>query len=580
MKSAHPKTTRPNRKGSVLLAVLVIVAMLALGAYTFSNTMVVEAEATSMYGRRVQTRMFADSGVEMVKAILSEEKVFGTTNYYHDPDRLAAVIMRDSEQIRGRGYFSVVSPIESDETSTGIRFGFRDESAKINLNSLVKLEFDDEDARREVLMYLPNMTMEIADAILDYIDDDFTPRANGVESDYYLALNPPYYAKDKPLETLDELLKVAGVTEELLYGEDANRNGILDPNENDGDATLPIDNADGVLDPGWSSYVTIYGREINTREDGSPRIYVNNNTLTELYDQLAEEFGEDIADFIIAYRLSGPSEDPYIPETDPASEEDPGSNPNAPSSSPAVATNSTGSSPSRQSNRSSSGSSGTSNVASAASKIAETLYGTTGEQGSVTRGGMDLSKGAKTNIDSLFQLIGVKVDVEIDGQMTTLDSPVSADSSDILSTMPLLLDGITVTEDTTLPGRINVNQARRETLLGIPGMTETIVQNILGSQVIDASGAPIGDAIANRSTTAWLVAENMVTIQEMRVLDKYLTARGNVYTTQVVGFFEDGGPFTRLEAIFEATGSETKLLLQRDLSNLGMGYSQSTLLQQ
>jgi len=571
MKSQHHNSNRQHRKGSVLLAVLVIVALLALGAYTFSNTMVVEAEATAMYGRRVQTRMFADSGVEMVKAILSEEKTFGSTNYYHDPDRLAAIIMRDSEQERGRGYFSVVSPIESDETSTGIRFGFRDESAKINLNALVQLEFDDEEARREVIMYLPNMTLEVADAILDYIDDDFTPRANGVESDYYLALNPPYYAKDKPLETMDELLKVAGVTEQLLYGEDANRNGILDPNENDGDETLPVDNGDGVLDPGWSAYLTIYGRELNTREDGSPRVFVNNNTLTELYDQLAEEFGDDIAQFIIAYRMSGPSDDPYIPEEDdPASESDPSS----PSNSATAASSSESSS-----GRSSKGSPSTSNVASAANAIAETLYGTSGEEGSVTRGGMDLSKGANTNIDSLYQLIGVKVDVEIDGQLTTLDSPVSADPSDILTTMPLLLDGLSVTEDTSLPGRINVNQARRETLLGIPSMSEIIAQNILGSQVIDASGAPIGDEIANRSTTAWLVAEGLVTLQEMRVLDKYLTSRGNVYTAQIVGFFEEGGPFTRLETVFEATGSETKILLQRDLSNLGMGYSQTMLMQ-
>ncbi|MBM80295.1 MAG: hypothetical protein CMJ78_06835 [Planctomycetaceae bacterium] len=548
----NKKRKTASRRGSVLLAVLVIVSLLALGAYTFSNTMVTEAEATGMYTRRVETRMYADSGVELVKAILSEESALGTTNYYHDPDRLRAVMMRNSDATRGRGYFSVVAPVESDQTSTSARSGFRDESSKININALTQLSFSDEAERRELLMFLPNMTMEIADAILDFIDEDFEAREFGVESEYYMELEPPYYAKDKPLDTLDELLKVAGVTEQLLYGEDQNRNGLLDQNENDGDQTLPMDNADGALDLGWSAYLTVYGKENNTREDGSDRIFVNNNTLTDLYDALAEEFGDDIAQFIVAYRMSGASEDPYLPEEDPASEEG-------------------GDSPSD-------GANGTQNVERSASDIAKQLYGTSGESGSVTRGGMDLSKGANTNIDSLYQLVGVKVDVEVDGQMTTLDSPVSADPVDLLNTMPLLLDGLTVTEDKVLKGRINVNQARYETLMGVPNMTETIVTNILGSQLIDSSGAPLSDDISSRSTTAWLVAEGLVTLQDMRVLDKYLTARGSIYTVQVVGFFEEGGPFTRVEAVFDTSGGDPKLLMQRDLTELGAGYSKNMLL--
>ena len=43
-----PRDTR--RQGSVLLVVLVIVAMLSLGAYTFSEIMVSESQATAMYG--------------------------------------------------------------------------------------------------------------------------------------------------------------------------------------------------------------------------------------------------------------------------------------------------------------------------------------------------------------------------------------------------------------------------------------------------------------------------------------------------------------------------------------------------
>ena len=45
---------------------------------------------------------------------------------------------------------------------------------------------------------------------------------------------------------------------DYLYGEDANLNGILDPNENDGPLNPPNDNQDGILDPGLFEYVTVW----------------------------------------------------------------------------------------------------------------------------------------------------------------------------------------------------------------------------------------------------------------------------------------------------------------------------------
>ena len=70
----RPQTTRHDkpRPGSVLVVVLVVVSLLTLGAYTFSEMMMVEAEATSMYARQVQTRALADSGVELVAALLGD----------------------------------------------------------------------------------------------------------------------------------------------------------------------------------------------------------------------------------------------------------------------------------------------------------------------------------------------------------------------------------------------------------------------------------------------------------------------------------------------------------------------------
>ena len=79
------------------------------------------------------------------------------------------------------------------------------------------------------------------------------------------------------------MLYVQGVTPQLLFGNDLNRNGILDPDEDDGT---------GALDMGWSAYLTIYSRELNVDSQGNPRIYVNDPNLQSLANQ-----PDDNADF-------------------------------------------------------------------------------------------------------------------------------------------------------------------------------------------------------------------------------------------------------------------------------------------
>ena len=266
---------------------MVVIAMLTLGAYSFSEIMISEAEATSMYGRQAESRAFAESGIELAAAVIAVPESEEDASLYHNPNRFRGVLLRESDNARGRGYFSVIAPVETDPAGTALRNGLVDESGRLNLNRLLNFELD-EDQSREMLMHLPDMTEEVADAILDWIDSDEIPRTYGAESDYYTSLEPPYETRNGAMESIDELLQVAGVTADLLYGEDANRNGKLDPNENDGDANEPFDNADGVLQPGWAAFLTVNARELNQRADGAERTYLNNGVLDELYDSLAE----------------------------------------------------------------------------------------------------------------------------------------------------------------------------------------------------------------------------------------------------------------------------------------------------
>jgi len=72
-----------------------------------------------------------------------------------------------------------------------------------------------------------------------------------------------------------ELLRVKGVTQELLYGEDTNFNDKLDFNEMDGDDSWPPDNSDKKLDKGWIAYLSCYSYDKNVDGYGSRRVNIN-----------------------------------------------------------------------------------------------------------------------------------------------------------------------------------------------------------------------------------------------------------------------------------------------------------------
>src|SRR5262249_39415613 len=146
---------------------------------------------------------------------------------------------------------------------------------------------------------LPNMTEDIADAILDWMSPPGSPRdtqASAADS-YYSTQSPPYHRKKGPFDSLEELLLVQGVTPQLLFGNDRNRNGVIDADEGDGG---------GIADLGWSAYLTVYSREVNLDADGNPRIFLNDPDLNSLADKLGGALNnDDLVNFILAYRMYG-----------------------------------------------------------------------------------------------------------------------------------------------------------------------------------------------------------------------------------------------------------------------------------
>jgi type II secretory pathway component PulK len=215
MVTRHHRHAGRKREGVVLLAVLVIVVVLTLAAYQLSEMMMAEYRAADSYRRSVQARALADSGVAYAAALLANPEAFQGTlgsNPYDNPGVFQGVVVHQSEFTRWRGRFSVIAPPDMDAGENIFRYGVTDECGKLNINAPLKLDSSGNQAMR-LLMNLPNMTEEAANSILDWIDTDDETRSNGHENDFYTAQEgAAYQCKNGPLDTLEELLLVKGVT--------------------------------------------------------------------------------------------------------------------------------------------------------------------------------------------------------------------------------------------------------------------------------------------------------------------------------------------------------------------------------
>lgn len=293
-----------DQRGVVLLLVLVVVVGLAFSSYAYTTIMQSEQEAAQMSGRRIQSRYLVDSGVETARLFLSQmdEQITEQGGTYDNPTQFQAlrIFYDDAEGIEG--YVTMVAPALDDMGyQAGFRYGLTDESTKLNLNVLPTLDEQMPGAGAQLLLALPGMTDEIADCIMDYIDEDDETRDYGAEADYYSALSPSYAPTNGPLETIEELLMVRGVTPELLFGFDDNHNGIIDGDESSASSGLGEDMA-----LGWANFLTLWSKERNYTSEGLPRIYINQDDMQTLYDELTSVFNSEWANFIVGMRIYGP----------------------------------------------------------------------------------------------------------------------------------------------------------------------------------------------------------------------------------------------------------------------------------
>ena len=187
-----------NERGVALIVVLWIFIFLFVIAFDFSASVREEATAASRFSDETQGYYLAVAGFEQ-----------GLYDFLNQPT--AADLQRNQK---------IVDPFDGSwhEATMGAgtyRVRLIDEGAKININRV------DENTLRRVFTNLgveePRRSVLI-DSIMDWRDADDLHRVNGAENEHYLSLSTPYTAKNGPLDTVEDLLWVRGMTSALFFG--------------------------------------------------------------------------------------------------------------------------------------------------------------------------------------------------------------------------------------------------------------------------------------------------------------------------------------------------------------------------
>jgi DNA uptake protein ComE-like DNA-binding protein len=513
----HPTAGRPGRNGMVLFIVVIVIAMLSLAGLSFVSMMSTENKAVHLRGDELRLEAVAGSGSQLIRSFVRQpyENRQAAGGIYNNPGVFQGVLVLDDETAGRRGRFSVISPNTDTGEVSGIRFGVQNESARLNLAVLPSWEAKKKGSGRDALTALPGMTQSMADAILDWVDVDDKTRQFGAESGYYAGLGVPYGPRNAEPSSLEELLLIRDVTRNLLFGRDTNLNYRIDDAEEQ--TTLSdFESAGSGNSLPWSSLLTVYSAEKNLTSGGKPRIDLNEKNLTKLDARLRKVFNKNQTGFIILYRQYGPYRGGEAPR----------------SRSKAIAK-------------------------------------------------PDMKVAGEYRFTTVLDVIGAKVRIPVEPNRSSssnanqqqpthevINSPFTTSQGSMRRYMARLVDNATVDRKKVIRGRINLNRAPQAVLEAVPGMDKAVAGQIAGSRSSDGfRGAQ------QRRLPTWPLTEGLVNLDKMKELLPYVTVGGDVYRAQVVGFFDDGGPFARAEIVVDATADPPRQVYYKDLRLLGRGYS-------
>lgn len=211
-----------NRKGTILISALWIVAILTVFAVSIGRQSSISLKLTSYNVDKLKAYFIARAGILRALAEKNLEYKLGLTT---EIDSLSQDWANNKELFDnhkfGSGSYTVgyEYPALEGEEKALMLYGLMDEESKININTaseetmanlITSFKVDRDDAE------------EMAAAIADWRDEDsevtLLERGSffGAEDEYYQGLKPSYHCKNLRFDTIYELILVRSITPEIL----------------------------------------------------------------------------------------------------------------------------------------------------------------------------------------------------------------------------------------------------------------------------------------------------------------------------------------------------------------------------
>ena len=208
-----------SRSGSALIVALWTIALLSMLVMSFALDAMLEGHIGVYVRQRRRVDYLTQSGVAIAEMLLSKEQnVSSASSSDEKEDRWKEPALRLK-----RGQTAVIDEPIGDGV---VHVEIIPEPARWNINTLVGKNYDVVWEQIFTVAGIPQDYFSgLIDCWNDWVDADSTPSKDGAEDDYYKSLDPPYKARNKPIDTVGELQYVKGFVKAILDG------GVLNPEE-------------------------------------------------------------------------------------------------------------------------------------------------------------------------------------------------------------------------------------------------------------------------------------------------------------------------------------------------------------
>ena len=244
-----------SKSALVLVAVMWMIVVMTLIVTVLARTSRLDSRISLATAERIRCKWACRAGIETAIGVLNDD----SKSY----DSLYDTWADDLEDF---------NDIQLDMCSYTVEVF--DESSKININT----------APKDKLLYLPDMTEDIVNSILDWRDKDDDEKTGGAEIGYYTNLPNGYQARNAQFRSIRELLLVKDVTPALFYG-------------NHSDPDVSEENS------GWINYLTCSSYEKNRDANGYKRVNINKASEVQLQKRL--NIRKSYAKWIVENRKKG-----------------------------------------------------------------------------------------------------------------------------------------------------------------------------------------------------------------------------------------------------------------------------------